>query len=429
MMVGCSRSDTSTTKIADHSQAVKSEANILQFWQGARIPRSLSERSGNPAMRGFRELQYRKGWEKMTKLNNNAARIWAIRAAVGTMILVVGHLAGCAGIGPPTIDRDRFDYVSAISESWKRQTLLNLVKTRYLDAPVFMDVSSVINQYSLEGEINAGFDWSDLNTQSLGGRGTWSDRPTITYSPLMGEKFARSLLRPIPIPAVLLLVQSGYPADHVLRICTQNINGLKNRRSSPIAAQEADPEFYELLDLLRRLQEMDGITMRLRSINEKQKMVMVFRPSENETAAGNLKRVMQRLGLDAEVREFPVVHGSFALNNKEIAILSRSLFQVMVEYAAYIDVPESDVSEGRVHAAKQGSAETVARFPPLIRVRNGTSKPDDAFVAVSYRDHWFWIDDRDIYSKAMFSFLMTLFSFTERGESQQGAPVITVPTN
>jgi hypothetical protein len=316
------------------------------------------------------------------------------------MIFVVVQLVGCAGIGPPTVDRDRFDYVSAISESWKRQTLLNLVKTRYQDAPVFMDVASVINQYSLEGEINAGFDWSDLNTQSLGGRGTWSDRPTITYNPLMGEKFARSLLRPIPIPAVLLLVQSGYPADHVLRICTQN-----------------------------RLQEMDGITMRLRSINEKQKMVMVFRPSENETAAGNLKRVMQRLGLDAEVREFPVVHGSFALNNKEIAILSRSLFQVMVEYAAYIDVPESDVSEGRVHAAKQGSAETVARFPPLIRVRNGTSKPDDAFVAVSYRDHWFWIDDRDIYSKAMFSFLMTLFSFTERGESQQGAPVITVPTN
>jgi len=62
-------------------------------------------------------------------------------------------------------------------------------------------------------------------------------------------------------------------------------------------------------------------------------------------------------------------------------------------------------------------------------VHNGVSKPDDAFVAVSYRDHWFWIDDRDIYSKAMFQFLMILFSFTERGESEQMAPVITVPTN
>ena len=363
----------------------------------------------------------------MTKLNSNAARIWAKGATVGTMICVL-HLAGCAGIGPPTIDRDRFDYVSAISASWKRQTLLNLVKTRYLDAPVFMDVASVINQYSLEGEIELGFTWQGSNAQMLGGRGMYTDRPTITYSPLMGEKFARSLLMPIPIPAVLLLIQSGYPADYVVRICIQTINGLKNLRSSPIAAQEADPEFYELSDLLRSLQEMDGMAMRSQSIDNKRTMVMVFRPPSNEAAAGNLKRVVQLLGLDAEVREFRVVHGGFALNNKEIAILSRSLLQVMVEYAAYIDVPESDISEGRVYAAKQESAETEAQFPPLTRVHNGASKPDDAFVAVSYRDHWFWIDDRDIYSKVMFNFLMTLFSFTERGESEQMAPIITVPT-
>lgn len=365
----------------------------------------------------------------MTKLNSNAARIWAIRAAVGTMILVAVHLAGCAGIGPPTVDRDRFDYVAAISESLKRQTLLNLVKTRYLDAPVFMDVASVISQYALEGEINLGFTWQDRNTQTLGGKGKYTDRPTITYSPLMGEKFARSLLMPIPIPAVLILVQSGYPADYVVRICVQSINGLENLRSSPIGAQEADPGFCELSDLLRSLQEMDGMAMRSQSIDNKRTMVMVFRPPSNEAAAGNLKRVMQLLGLDAEVREFRVVHGGFALNNKEIAILSRSLLQVMAEYAAYIDVPESDISEGRVYAAKQDSAETKAQFPPLTRVHNGASKPDDAFVAVSYRDHWFWIDDRDIYSKAMFSFLMTLFSFTERGESEKMAPVITVPTN
>jgi len=34
LMVGCSRSDTSTMKIVGHSQAVKSEAEILQSWQG-----------------------------------------------------------------------------------------------------------------------------------------------------------------------------------------------------------------------------------------------------------------------------------------------------------------------------------------------------------------------------------------------------------
>ena len=43
--------------------------------------------------------------------------------------------------------RDRFDYIEAISDSWRAQTLFNMVKLRYGDAPVFLDVALVINQY------------------------------------------------------------------------------------------------------------------------------------------------------------------------------------------------------------------------------------------------------------------------------------------
>jgi len=92
-------------------------------------------------------------------------------------------------------------------------------------------------------------------------------------------------------------------------------------------------------------------------------------------------------------------------------------------------MPDSDVSEGRVYATQREDAETEARFPPLIRVRNGTSKPEDVFVAVPYRDRWFWIDDRDTHSKGTFYFLMIMFSFTERGVTGQAAPIVTVPTN
>ena len=106
-----------------------------------------------------------------------------------TVLISVLLFAGCTGIGPPTVDRDRFDYVSAISESWKRQTLINIIKIRYLDAPVFMDVASVISQYALEGEIEMGFAWNDANSQTLGGSATYTDRPTISYAPLMGANY------------------------------------------------------------------------------------------------------------------------------------------------------------------------------------------------------------------------------------------------
>lgn len=337
-------------------------------------------------------------------------------------------LAGCAAIGPSTVDRDRFDYVSAISESWKRQTLLNLLKARYQDAPVFMDVTSVINQYVLEGEMELGFEWKDADAQTLVGRTMYTDRPTISYAPLLGEKFAQSLLRPIPIGAILLLIQAGYPVDEVLRICAQSINGLDNRFRSA-TGRNADPEFYELLTLFRRIQLMDGMRFRVSTIDKKETVLLFFREPENDPEILKLKRVLHLLGLKPDAREFRVVFGNFAESDMEIAILSRSMMQVMSAFASYIEVPEADISEGRVYSAQQENPETEAVYPPLIRVHSRVSRPDDAYVAVPYRKNWFWIDDRDIHSKEYFNFLMIMFSFTERSNPGQTAPVLMVPTN
>ena len=73
---------------------------------------------------------------------------------VGLLALLVS--GGCASLGPTTINRDRFDYITAISESWKKQTLLNIVKIRYADTPVFLEVGQVISGYEVEGSLSAG---------------------------------------------------------------------------------------------------------------------------------------------------------------------------------------------------------------------------------------------------------------------------------
>lgn len=63
----------------------------------------------------------------------------------------------------------------------------------------------------------------------------------------------------------------------------------------------------------------------------------------------------------------------------------------------------------------------------LLRIHSGTEAPTDAYAAVSYQDHWFWIDGKDIASKSTFTFLLILFSLAETGQSA-AAPVVTVPS-
>lgn len=346
------------------------------------------------------------------------------------ILLTAILVSGCATIGPQSVSRDRLDYVSAISESWKRQTLLNLLKIRYMDIPVFLDVASVINQYTLESEVHAGFSWEDVNKLSLGGNGLYADRPTITYNPIMGEKFARSFLMPLPIPSVMLLIQYGYPADQVLEICVHSINGLNNRRSVSADTQKADTEFYEFLDLFRQVYEAEAVDTRIRQINDKNKIVIFFRLPENETDKQNLVRIKELLSIDQNGNEFLFVHGRFPFSNNEIAVMNRSMMQIMSAVASQIDVPESDVAEGRVIGRKKmESSEEKQKISSRFTVNNGTTEPDDDFVSVRYRNRWFWIDDRDIASKRVFQFLLTLFSFTEKAEAGHNAPIITVPTN
>ena len=261
----------------------------------------------------------------------------------------------------------------------------------------------------------------------LGAQGQFIDRPTITYSPLAGERFARSLMTPIPPAALLSMIQAGNPVDVVLRLAVHVVNGIDNRFGGDMRARPADPEFYLLLERLRRIQLSGAIGLRVRRIDREEAVLMTLRQKVDPSLEADMLAVRQLLGLDPAGREFQVVYGSVAANDTQIAILSRSILEILVDLSSFIDVPEAHVADRRVTPTAEPEVGPSGPIRPLIRIGSSPERPADAFLAVPYRGYWFWIDDRDMASKRLFSFLMFIFTLVETG-GKESAPVLTIPT-
>jgi hypothetical protein len=343
--------------------------------------------------------------------------------AAALLALVV--LGGCASVSPQHVTTDRMDYGQVVADSWKRQTLLNVVRLRYADAPVFLDVSSIINSYTVGGEASALATVPsrvDPNVLELGAMGRWSNTPTVTYQPLLGDRFTKSLLQPIPPASVFQLLQGGWGTELVFRTVVSSINGLHNSSFGV----PANPGFNELTDSLSRIQRAGNIGIRVEARKEGGGVLAVIRRAEGGTAPGeDSQRVRRLLGLREDVNEFEISYGLVPRHSNEVAMLTRSMMEIMLQLGFGIDLPDAHAKGGRALPGQRQPGDAAAE--PLVRIRSGTEAPADAYAAVPYRGYWYWIDDTDIASKTRFTFLMILFSLAETGQTA-ASPVVTVPS-
>lgn len=347
-------------------------------------------------------------------------RGWALRC------LALLALAGCTSVPPARVTTDRMDYGQVVAESWKRQTLLNVVRLRHADAPVFLDVASIINSYTLGGTANASAGLSNRGAPDVlafGGTGTWSNTPTVTYQPLLGDRFTKSLLQPIPPTAIFQLLQGGWPASLVFRTVVGSVNGLRNGS----AGSAADPGFVELVEALSRMQQGGDIGISVEPNKDRKDgsaVVAVIRRADPGTPLeASSRRVRELLGLDSGASTFEISYGLLPRNRNEVAVLSRSMMDILLQLGFGIELPAA--ANGRVLPAHGEGGDASAR--PLVHIHSGTQEPTDAYAAVPYRGHWYWIADTDVASKRTFTFLMILFSLAETGQST-AAPVVTVPS-
>lgn len=349
----------------------------------------------------------------------------------GPLLVSVALLAGCTHLGPRSVAVDRFDYSTAIADSWKQQTLLNIVKIRYMDLPVFVDVASIVAGYSLQTGVTVGGVASSTGAVqgdygSLGGQAIYIDRPTITYVPLTGEKFLRGLLTPIEPKNVFFLLQSGYAADFILGLTVESLNGVNNRSTLGGIVREAHPDFVRALELLREIQGVGAFGMRVEEDKAKgSTAVLFFRqhdvPAEVAEKAAEVRRLLK---MPSGVDRFKLTYAPGRGADDELAVNSRSLLQILGAFASFVDVPEEHQADRSAAPGYQDPDGGNGR--QAVHIYSGKDKPETAFTAVQYRDHWFWVENSDLRSKRAMAAIIFFFTLAETGASDR-LPLVTIP--
>jgi hypothetical protein len=176
---------------------------------------------------------------------------------------------------------------------------------------------------------------------------------------------------------------------------------------------------------LDEIHESGYVSLRVVNDDEKETTLLMLprddTSSETREAIGELENL---LNIAPGNKQLKVTYGIIPENYQEIAMQTRSMLQIMVALAMQVVVPPDHVASGRTIPTLLSPESDEAKTGHM-KIQTTTDKPENAFVTVKYRDHWFWIDDRDFVSKRIFTFLMILFSLTESG-GKGGLPLVTI---
>ncbi|HVS37687.1 MAG TPA: hypothetical protein VMS17_19150 [Gemmataceae bacterium] len=400
---------------------------------------------------------------------------------LGGLVLAL-PLCGCS-FGPRALEGTHGRYNETVRRVYEEQLLLNIVHQRYDETPTELDVSAIAAQYELSGQAEARPFFiapnpsnsnvifktftSILPDASLAG----ANRPTITYTPDIDDEAIRAYLTPASADTILFLSQSTGSLSTILRLWAERLNG--------VPAEPDGARFQRAVQLLQSALEHDLISVRMaeRSVEaggplpasavavagavDAAKSGLEVRPGADGKTY-SVYRKERRLVLDVsggaenapELQEFEEIlnlqkgRSHYELttglggvpdpllrprpSSDELRTAPRSLAEVVAFLANGVDVPpehfQCGVARPRLDADGQpfdAAATTAGLF--AVHVCKGCQPPPTAYVAVHYRDHWYYIDDRDGESKQTFELLLQ-FSRLDFGRRRAASvPVLTLP--
>jgi len=406
-------------------------------------------------------------------------------------VVAITLLSGCT-VGPKLYESSFTQYNDTVRRTLDEQLLSNLVRMRYLESPIFLQVSSVNASFSVGANAGIGgtFPSGSSNTGTADLGGSYSENPTISFSMPESRKYYGRLLAPISADQITSLVMAGFDSELVFRTAARSMNRLKNTGAELTGDRvntSTYPEFLEAVQLMSELphegvldlefgaraalwsspvevnvtQDRAKVFLLREVMNAMQNdaeiiansdgqwqamrferhMALRFAPDSSDSA--DARRLRELLGLNTESNNFPIVEPELVNAEKPKGALGITPGVLDPDNVwGEVGLRGRSMMEIMQVAAMQvdGPANDIERGtvtanspqgsenPDWLHIRSSESKPDNSSLAIQYRGHWFYIDDSDLQSREAFSLLTALFAVI--GGTVPGAhPVLTLPVN
>ncbi len=389
-------------------------------------------------------------------------------------------LSGC--LGPKAVRLTRQNYNDAYRTTNDEQLLANIVRLRYADSPVFIDLPNITSQF----EINAAGNFlggrgnqfpghTNLGFGNLGGR----DTPTLSYHPREGKEIAKALLTPLTAE-LFSVVNAGANTEALMVMTLNDMNDVPNAVRSTVllpAVPGNNEVFRRGVRQLQRLMELDAVELAF-GISEdadassdpiptsqlhgedllnaakddyvfrargdqkmtvlKRDKVLVLRVRPEFRDSPELNELARTFGvrpglalykIKSELSDIVREKSSAKPPDDTFYMNMRSILQIMIFLAKGVSVPDEHVicgvapttldAEGMVYDWTQVTT-------GIFQVHVQKHRPRNAEVAVPYRGYWYYIASDDVNSRAAMSVLEILFSLEESAD-QPGGPLLTLP--
>jgi hypothetical protein len=288
-------------------------------------------------------------------------------------------------------------------------------------------------------------------------------RPTLTLTPVDDNEEVQRFLTPISIETLVFLSGTSWPASTILRLWVERLNGVPNAPTASGPQQDTPPDlarFLRLTQLMQSATSRELLTVHSEEsvtpvgaplaaaavtaaaqveaaktgleyvegadptsrvlVRRPRKLVLEFRVGPE--ADPELAELFQLLNLDPARRHFDLIATSSSPPDPlhfprptfdQVLLEPRSASQVFYFLANGVEVPIEHLKCGLVRQPVDALGQPVDMREVTsglfeVHVCKGHHPPRNAYVAISYRDHWYYIDDADQASKATLVLMLQL---------------------